>query len=165
MPFHFVTLRLGQSIPLAALVVASAGLMIVAGDVAGAAGVRSERAIASVEGRAAGEPVMAIVSLRQQITIYDAVGWILRAPYRRDRADARRLQPWVWVWCERCQHHAPLACAVAVIRWGPNTSSDRLRSYARCAACGSNARDDPAPGWGGNDVGFLPFPAEKLAAH
>jgi len=21
------------------------------------------------------------------------------------------------------------------------------------------------PGWGGNDVGFLPFPVEKLAAH
>ena len=35
----------------------------------------------SVEARAAGEPVMAIVSLRrQQITIYDAEGWILRAP-------------------------------------------------------------------------------------
>ena len=54
--------------------------MIAAGDVAGAAGARSERSLASVEARAAGEPVMAIVSLRrQQITIYDAEGWILRA--------------------------------------------------------------------------------------
>ena len=55
--------------------------MITAGDVAGAAGARSERSVVSVESRAAGEPIMAIVSLRrQQITIYDAQGWILRAP-------------------------------------------------------------------------------------
>jgi lipoprotein-anchoring transpeptidase ErfK/SrfK len=48
---------------------------------AGAAGARSERSVGSVEARAAGEPVMAIVSLRrQQITIYDAEGWILQAP-------------------------------------------------------------------------------------
>ncbi len=39
--------------------------------------------------------------------------------------------------CEKCQHHAPLACAVAVIRWGPNTSSDKLRRCARCTACGN----------------------------
>ncbi len=35
----------------------------------------------SIESRAAGEPIMAIVSLRnQRITVYDAKGWILRAP-------------------------------------------------------------------------------------
>jgi L,D-transpeptidase catalytic domain len=80
-PFHFVKPRLEQSIPLAALVGASLGLAIAAGDMAGAAGARSERSVGSVEARAAGEPVMAIVSLRrQQITIYDAEGWILRAP-------------------------------------------------------------------------------------
>jgi hypothetical protein len=48
--------------------------------------------------------------------------------------DLQRATPWVWVWCEKCQHHAPLACAVAVIRWGPNTSSDKLRRCARCTA-------------------------------
>ena len=32
--------------------------------------------------------------------------------------DLQRATPWVWVWCENCQHSAPLACAVAVIRWG-----------------------------------------------
>jgi hypothetical protein len=79
--FHFVKPRREQVIPLAALVVASLGLVVAAGDVAGAAGARSERLIASVAARAAGEPVMAIVSLRrQQITIYDTAGWILRAP-------------------------------------------------------------------------------------
>jgi lipoprotein-anchoring transpeptidase ErfK/SrfK len=80
MPFHFVHIakpRLEQSIRLAALVGASLGLAIAAGDVAGAAGARTERP----EARAAGEPIMAIVSLRrQQITIYDAEGGILRAP-------------------------------------------------------------------------------------
>ena len=81
MPFHFVKPRLEQGIPLAALVGASLGLVIAAGDVAATAGARSERSVGSVEARAAGEPVMAIVSLRrQQITIYDAEGWILRAP-------------------------------------------------------------------------------------
>jgi len=38
-----------------------------------------------------------------------------------------RATPWLWLNCERCLHHAPLACAVAAIRWGPNTSSDKLR--------------------------------------
>jgi len=41
----------------------------------------SERAIETIETRAAGEPVLAVVSLqRQRITVYDAQGWILRAP-------------------------------------------------------------------------------------
>src|SRR5262249_8173959 len=40
-----------------------------------------ERAIESNETRNPGEPILAIVSLqRQHITIYDADGWILRAP-------------------------------------------------------------------------------------
>jgi hypothetical protein len=79
--FHFVLPRREQTIPHAALVAGSLGLMIAVGNVAGAAGLRSERSVASVEARAAGEPIMAIVSLRrQQITIYDAEGWILRAP-------------------------------------------------------------------------------------
>jgi len=32
--------------------------------------------------------------------------------------ELQRSTPWVWPWCERCQHHAPLTCAVAVILWG-----------------------------------------------
>ncbi len=44
-------------------------------------GAASEPAIESIESRAAGEPIMAIVSLQnQRITVYDANGWILRAP-------------------------------------------------------------------------------------
>jgi hypothetical protein len=63
------------------LAIAGLATTIVAGDLAGAAGDRNEQSVASVELRAAGEPMMAIVSLRsQQITVYDANGLILRAP-------------------------------------------------------------------------------------
>jgi L,D-transpeptidase catalytic domain len=42
---------------------------------------RSSGAEESVQSRTPGEPIMAIVSLRnQRITVYDADGWILRAP-------------------------------------------------------------------------------------
>ncbi len=58
--------------------------MITTGDHAGAAKGRNERAVAFESRIAAGEPVepiMAIISLRnQRITVYDAKGWILRAP-------------------------------------------------------------------------------------
>jgi hypothetical protein len=54
---------------------------IVAGWLVGVASSRDGRSVASVESRAGGEPIMAVVSLRsQQITVYDANGWILRAP-------------------------------------------------------------------------------------
>jgi hypothetical protein len=72
--------------------------------------------------------------------------------------DLQRTTPWVWLWCERCQHHAPLACAVAVIRWGPDTSSDKLRAGARCTSCGSKGATVQHPGWAGNHIGFSPFP-------
>jgi len=66
---------------LAHLAVAGLAALIVAGDRAGAADHRGERSVESVESRTAGEPIMAIVSLHEQrITVYDANGWILRAP-------------------------------------------------------------------------------------
>jgi hypothetical protein len=67
----------------ARLAIASLAAVMTVGDHAGAANGRNERATA-FESRIAGEPVepmMAIVSLRnQRITVYDAKGWILRAP-------------------------------------------------------------------------------------
>src|SRR5258706_1149822 len=63
------------------LAFAALTVLIAAGDHAGARGGRSERPIESIQSRSAGEPIMAIVSLRsQRITVYDAKGWILRAP-------------------------------------------------------------------------------------
>src|SRR6266700_3074644 len=63
------------------LAIAGLAALIAATDPVGATDRRSERAVESMESRTAGEPVMAIVSLHsQRITIYDANGWILRAP-------------------------------------------------------------------------------------
>jgi hypothetical protein len=63
------------------IAIATFAALIAAGNLAGAAGSRNERSAASIESRAASEPIMAIVSLRsQQVTVYDANGWILRAP-------------------------------------------------------------------------------------
>jgi hypothetical protein len=61
------------------LAVAALAVLIAAGD--GAAARPGERPSESIQSRSAGEPTMAIVSLRsQQITVYDSKGWILRAP-------------------------------------------------------------------------------------
>jgi hypothetical protein len=61
------------------LAVASLAVLVAVGDDAGAR--NGERPIESIETRSASEPLMAIVSLRdQRITVYDAKGWILRAP-------------------------------------------------------------------------------------
>src|ERR1700694_3891571 len=63
------------------LAIATFAAAIAAGDHAGAASGRKERSVVSVESRIAGEPIMAIVSLRnQRVTVYDANGWILQAP-------------------------------------------------------------------------------------
>jgi L,D-transpeptidase catalytic domain len=75
----FKQARLGS----ARLAIASLAAVIVAGDHAGAANRRNDRAVA-FESRITGEPVepiIAIVSLRnQRITVYDSNGWIVRAP-------------------------------------------------------------------------------------
>jgi hypothetical protein len=56
----------------------AAGLAVlaVAGDHAAARSARTESSVEFVQSRIAGEPIMAIVSLRdQRVTIYDATGW------------------------------------------------------------------------------------------
>ena len=51
---------------------------------------------------------------------------------------------------ERCQHHAPIAWAVAVIRWGRDASSDACCASARrCTACGHKGATLQHPGWAG----------------
>ncbi len=63
------------------LAIAGVAALIAAGDHAVAIDHRSERSVESIESRTAGEPIMAVVSLHnQRITVYDANGWILRAP-------------------------------------------------------------------------------------
>lgn len=60
---------------------ALAGLAVLTVHQAEAAGRRRAPEVEAVAPRIAGEPIMAIVSLHSQIvTVYDAKGWILRAP-------------------------------------------------------------------------------------
>jgi hypothetical protein len=65
---------------------------------------------------------------------------------------------WTWVYCEKCLHHAPMALVPLIIRWGANTSSDRLRQCARCTKCGHKGATLQHPGWAGTHIGFQPFP-------
>ena len=63
------------------LAIVGLAALVAAADHASAASGRRERSIEVLESRTAGEPIIAIVSLRnQRITVYDANGWILRAP-------------------------------------------------------------------------------------
>src|ERR1700679_709595 len=72
----------------ARLAIAALATLLAAGSVAGAADRRNERQIESVASRTAGDPIMAIVSLHnQRITVYDANGWILRAPVSSGQRD------------------------------------------------------------------------------
>lgn len=65
----------------ACFALAGLGALIAAEGQAGARSGGSERSVEAVQLRAAGEPILAVVSLqRQRITVYDARGWILRAP-------------------------------------------------------------------------------------
>ena len=67
---------MARLVPLTAL-----AALIAAPDPARAASRHAERAVQDVAPREAGAPIMAIVSLKSQgVTIYDADGWILRAP-------------------------------------------------------------------------------------
>jgi hypothetical protein len=63
------------------LAIAALSALIAMGDHVDARGTRRESAVESVQSRSPGEPIMAVVSLRdQRITVYDVHGWILRAP-------------------------------------------------------------------------------------
>src|ERR1700743_3186587 len=74
-----VAMRLFRSPPLVALAAMAALTALTVGAAA-----RQARPAATVEAtapRQAGEPIMAIVSIKsQKVTFYDAEGWILRAP-------------------------------------------------------------------------------------
>src|SRR5712672_461534 len=63
------------------LAIAGLAALIAAGDHVGATDRRSERSVEFIQSRTAGQPIMAVVSLHnQRITVYDANGWIVRAP-------------------------------------------------------------------------------------
>ncbi|MBV8428666.1 MAG: L,D-transpeptidase family protein, partial [Hyphomicrobiales bacterium] len=69
------------SLRLACLPIVGLAALVAAGGHGGATERQRERAVESIDSRIAGEPIMAIVSLRNQwISVYDAKGWTLRAP-------------------------------------------------------------------------------------
>jgi hypothetical protein len=78
--------------------------------------------------------------------------------------DLQQATPWIWLYCERCAdttHHWPVPCRSSAgerMHQVANASSDVLRQRTRCTACGHRGATLQHPGWGGNDVGFLPFP-------
>jgi hypothetical protein len=67
-------------------------------------------------------------------------------------ADLQRSHCWTWVYCEKCLHHAPMALVPLIIRWGAETSSDRLRRCARCTKCGQKGANLQHPGWAGTRI-------------
>jgi hypothetical protein len=70
------------------LAVAALVALTAAADHADAADRRGDRPLETIASRTAGDPIMAIVSLQsQRITIYDANGWILRAPVSSGQRD------------------------------------------------------------------------------
>jgi Transposase len=93
--------------------------------------------------------------------------------FKRIGLEAGPLSQWLFsalaeadlpVICVETRHmRAVLKAQINKIRWGVDASSDRLRQRARCSSCGNNGATIQHPGWGGNDVGFLPFPVSDLA--
>jgi len=72
--------------------------------------------------------------------------------------DLRRVTPWLWVYCERCQHRSPAAIVPLMIRWGADASSDMLRQSARCTQCGGRGATIQLPGWGGQQMPVPEWP-------
>ena len=76
----------------------------------------------------------------------------------------RERQCWIWLHCNRssCMHYVPVALTPIIILLGEDASSDRLRHSARCSKCGSKGATIQLPSWASEDVGYQPFPAERL---
>ena len=79
MAFRCLNPGYAMRLRLARLAIAAVAALIA--DHAGAASGRSARAVEIIQSREPREPVLAVVSLRhQRIVVYDADGWIFRAP-------------------------------------------------------------------------------------
>ena len=81
--------------------------------------------------------------------------------------ELQRTTPWVWLWCERCQHHAPLACAIAVILWGPDAPSDSCVPAHAVLVAAEKARPSSVqagPAIISASIRFRPTPATKADA-
>ena len=78
MNYFFTTKQKQTGLRVVRIALASLAALTATNDLTGATTLRNEQ---SVESRPVGEPIMAIISLRdQRITVYDSKGWMLRAP-------------------------------------------------------------------------------------
>lgn len=71
---------------------------------------------------------------------------------------------WLWLACgnPNCTHKVPAALVPFIIRWGKDTSSDRLRQAIVCRKCGHKGGHLYHPSWGDNVAGWQPFPVERM---
>ena len=71
--------------------------------------------------------------------------------------------PWLWLFCAdlRCGHHVATTLAWAVIRFGPDTSSNVLRQNARCVMCGRRGAILQVPSWKNMSEGDIQFPVRN----
>jgi L,D-transpeptidase catalytic domain len=90
-------------------IVAILALLVAMGNFAEAGSSRKGPSIESVTTRTAGEPIIAIVSLRsQRITVYDADGWIMRAPVSSGQSGRETPAGIFSVIQKDAQHHSNL---------------------------------------------------------
>jgi hypothetical protein len=83
---------------------------------------------------------------------------------RQTLGDLHRATPWLWLHCEKCQHKAPIACAVPVIRWGAERRPTCCGSAPVALPAGHRGATLQHPGWGGADIGFLPESRRRSSA-
>jgi hypothetical protein len=116
----------------APLALAVLTLLISAGDHAVAASGRSKHSARSIESRSGGDPIMAIVSLREQrMTVYNADGWILRATVST-RQKGRAIPAGIFgVLDKRTEQHSNLCLAWS----GIALHSGRLQGYSASYGC------------------------------
>jgi hypothetical protein len=106
---RFAKLKCKEVFYLASTAVAILALLIATGNFAEAGSRRNEKSTESVATRTAGEPIMAIVSLHsQRITVYDADGWILRAPVSSGQAGRETPAGIFTVIQKDAEHHSNL---------------------------------------------------------
>jgi hypothetical protein len=76
--------------------------------------------------------------------------------------DLQHSHCWTWVYCEKCLQRAPMALVPLIVRWGADTSSDRLRQRARSTKCGPKGATTSGMGGHAHRVSALPLTRTRL---
>lgn len=65
---------------------------------------------------------------------------------------------WLWLYCPRCNHQRAITLARYAIVLGVDATAEDIKRRSRCSACGYCGALTITPSWGGEKVGFTPFP-------